>query len=93
LLSAIGVSTRVPAYAPYREHAWVVANDRLKALGWKADATNEEAVVASGVGSWWGRLSAKRRQAIVLGGSATVVAAATTGVIALVRARRRRRSA
>jgi nucleoside-diphosphate-sugar epimerase len=89
-LYALGVSTAVPAYAPYRQHAWVVANDRLKAIGWKAESTNEEAVVASGAGSWWGRLSAKRRQAVVLGGSGAVITAAATGVIALVRAGRRR---
>jgi len=92
LAYGLGLSWAVPSYAPYREHTWVVANDRLKKLGWTATSTNEEAVVASRVGSWWGRLSAKRRQAVILGGSVTVVAAATTGVIALVRARRRRRS-
>ncbi|MBA3654186.1 MAG: NAD-dependent epimerase/dehydratase family protein [Actinobacteria bacterium] len=91
-LYALGLSTAVPSYAPYREHPWVVANDKLKALGWNAEATNEEAVVASGVGSWWGRLSAKRRQAVVLGSSGAVVALATTAVVALVRARRRRRA-
>jgi nucleoside-diphosphate-sugar epimerase len=87
---ALGLSWAVPSYAPYREHTWVVANDRLKNLGWTADASNEEAVVASSVGSWWGRLSAKRRQAVVLGGTVTVVAGATIGVIALVRSRRRK---
>jgi nucleoside-diphosphate-sugar epimerase len=91
-LYGLGVSTAVPVYAPYREHPWVVANDRLKKLGWKAGSTNEEAVVASGVGSWWGRLSAKRRQAVILGSSGAVVVAATAGIVALVRGRRRRRS-
>jgi nucleoside-diphosphate-sugar epimerase len=91
LLYAIGLSTAVPVYAPYREHPWIIANDRLKALGWKAESTNEEAVVASGVGSWWGRQSAKRRQAVVLGSSAAVVVGAAVGVVALVRRRRRRR--
>jgi nucleoside-diphosphate-sugar epimerase len=86
----VGLSSAVPAYAPYRQHPWIVANDRLKALGWRATSTNEEAVVASGVGSWWGRLSAKRRQAVVLGASAAVLGLATTGVVALVRRRRRR---
>ena len=91
VLYALTLSTAVPAYAPYREHPWIVANDRLKALGWKAESSNEEAVVASGVGSWWGRLSAKRRQAVVLGSSGAVVATAAIGVVALVRWRRRRR--
>jgi nucleoside-diphosphate-sugar epimerase len=88
----LGLTGAVPAYAPYRSHAWVVANDRLKALGWKPASTSEEAVVASSVGSIWGRLSAKRRQAVVLGSSGAVVTAAVTGVVALVRRRRRRRA-
>ena len=92
LLWHLGLSAAVPAYAPYRHNSWVIANDRLKALGWTPSASNEEAVVASSVGSWWGRLSAKRRQAVVLGGGASVVALATTGAIALVRGRRRRRA-
>lgn len=90
LLYAVGLSWAVPEYAPYREHPWVIANDRLKALGWQAESSNEEAVVASGVGSWWGRLSAKRRQAVVLGSSAAIVVGATAGVVALVRRRHRR---
>jgi nucleoside-diphosphate-sugar epimerase len=87
----LGLSALVPAYGPYRRHPWVIANDRLKALGWKATSTSEEAVVASGVGSVWGRLSAKRRQAVVLSGSGAVVAAAVTGIVALVRRRHRHR--
>lgn len=87
----LGLSWAVPAYAPYRRNSWVVANDRLKALGWTPASTNEEAVVASSVGSWWGRLSAKRRQGVIAGASVTAVAGVTTGVIALVRGRRRRR--
>jgi nucleoside-diphosphate-sugar epimerase len=92
LIYALGLSTAVPAYAAYREHPWVVANDRLKALGWIAESSNEEAVVASGVGSWWGRLSAKRRQAVVLGSSAALVGLAVGGVVTLVRSRRGRRA-
>jgi nucleoside-diphosphate-sugar epimerase len=88
----LGLTAAVPAYAPYRSHPWVVANDRLKALGWRATSTSEEALVASSVGSVWGRLSAKRRQGVVLGGSGAVVTAAVGAIVSMVRRRRRRRA-
>ncbi|HEX8802619.1 MAG TPA: NAD-dependent epimerase/dehydratase family protein, partial [Acidimicrobiales bacterium] len=40
-----GVSTTPPALLPYTLHPWVVANDRLRAEGWAATVTNEEACV------------------------------------------------
>lgn len=87
-----GVTGAAPAYAPYREHAWVIANDRLKALGWRAGSTSEEAVVASSVGSVWGRLSAKRRQAVVLGGSALSAATVVGGIVTSWRSRAARQA-
>lgn len=36
--------TRIDAYA---RHPWVVANDRLRSTGWRADHSNEEALVAA----------------------------------------------
>jgi UDP-glucose 4-epimerase len=89
---ATGLSTAPPAYAPYRQHAWVVANDKLKALGWQAEYTNEEALVVAGIDSWWGRLSAKRRQVLVLGSSGITAAGAVAGALGLVRRRGRRRA-
>ena len=51
LLSALrwrsGLAPTPPGVVPYTIHPWVVANDRLRALGWRADHTNEEAWVVS----------------------------------------------
>jgi len=30
---------------PYLVHPWVVANDRLRAAGWRPNHTNEEAII------------------------------------------------
>lgn len=88
----VGLTGLAPAYAPYREQSWVIANDRLKALDWRAGSTSEEAVVASSVGSIWGRLSAKRRKVLVLGATAAGAATLVSGVVGLRRRSRRRRS-
>jgi len=36
-----------PSILPYLEHPWVVANDRLKQLGWAPSHSNEEALIAA----------------------------------------------
>lgn len=41
-----------PAAMPYTRHPWVVANDRLRAAGWEADFSNEEAFVVADVGGF-----------------------------------------
>src|SRR5439155_9651298 len=77
-----------PSEVPYLVHPWVVANDRLRALGWAPGHTNEEAVLAC-VGprepaSYW-----KATVAAVAGAGL-----ASTGlVVAGLLRRRRRRSA
>lgn len=42
----IGVGEIPPTVVPYLVHPWVVANDRLRALGWEPWYTNEEAIRA-----------------------------------------------
>ena len=42
---ASGLGDIPPAVVPYLVHPWVVANDRLKAAGWRPQHTNEEAIV------------------------------------------------
>ena len=51
-------------------HPWVVAADRLRALGWSATHTNEEAFVAGHRPSPWATVSPRRRQELALGVSA-----------------------
>ena len=82
---------RRSAVDPYLAHPWAVANDRLKATGWKPDYTNEEAVVATRRGAWWRELSPKRKQEMALGASGGVGAVVLAGVALVVRARRRNR--
>lgn len=71
---------RSPASVAYSAHPWVVANDRLRAEGWKAEHTNEEAWVLSHPGSVLQELGPDRRQLLALGVSGSLVA----GVGALV---------
>jgi UDP-glucose 4-epimerase len=40
-----GLGDIPPSVVPYLVHPWVVANDRLKAAGWRPRHTNEEAIV------------------------------------------------
>lgn len=47
----VGVGEVPPSVVPYLVHPWVVANDRVRALGWAPRYTNEEAI-RSGVASW-----------------------------------------
>jgi nucleoside-diphosphate-sugar epimerase len=77
---------------PYTLHPWVVATDRLKATGWAAAHSNEEAVVDTTEGMPWSRLTPKRRQELALVGAAVGVAGAVVTTVAIVRRIRRRRA-
>lgn len=68
-----------PGLVPYTMHPWVVANDRLRSLGWSPRWTNEEAFVEGTEGSWWSMLTPKRRQELALGSAGV---AATSVVVA-----------
>lgn len=68
----------------YASYPWVVANDRLKATGWRAEFTNEQAFIEVNSGPLWTRLSPKRRQEIALVSTAgTLVGLVVGGVVAL----------
>ena len=41
----LGLAPVHPGVLPYARHPWVVANDRLVALGWSPSSSNEEAYV------------------------------------------------
>jgi nucleoside-diphosphate-sugar epimerase len=47
----LGLGEIPPSVVPYLVHPWVVANDRLRALGWRPTHTNEQALL-EGVASW-----------------------------------------
>lgn len=44
-LWASGVGDVPPSVVPYLTHPWVIANDRLKAAGWRPRHSNEEAII------------------------------------------------
>lgn len=93
LLSAVrfrlGFTRTPPGIMPYITHPWVVANDRIRELGWDASNSNEEAYVAGHDAGPLGNLNAKRRQTLALGATAVAVLAAAAGASWLIRRARR----
>ena len=79
-----------PGLLAHTLHPWVVANDRLRAAGWRPAHSNEEAFVAGHPPSPWADLSPKRRQELALAGAGVVVAGVAAAAVALVRRRRNR---
>ena len=71
-----------PGLTAYLQHPWVVANDKLKALGWEPEFSNEEAYVAGYQPSRFDGVTSKRRQEIALGAAGAAVAAGAFGVAA-----------
>ncbi len=84
-----GLASAPPGIVAYTVYPWVVANDRLRALGWRAENTNEEAFVAAHEAGPLDMLNARRRQQIALGMSAGLVTA-IIGAVAWFVVRRRR---
>ncbi|MFZ4718125.1 MAG: NAD-dependent epimerase/dehydratase family protein [Ilumatobacteraceae bacterium] len=81
-----------PGLRSYTRWPWLVANDRLKAVGWQPSVTNEQAYVEGTEAKWWTMVSPKRRQEISLGGlGAGIVAGVVVMAVVVRRARRRRR--
>lgn len=81
-----------PGLRSYTRWSWLVANDRLKAAGWRPTVTNEQAYVEGTEAKWWTMVSPKRRQEIALGGlGAMLVVLAGIVIRGVRRARARRR--
>lgn len=59
-----------PGLRSYTRSSWLVANDRLKAHGWRPTVTNEQAYVEGTEAKWWTMITPKRRQEITLVGMA-----------------------
>lgn len=70
---------------PYTMHPWVVANDRIKAAGWRPEYTNEEAYVDAHPPAPWSTVSPQTRQDLALAGLAAVIVGAVVGVVLLIR--------
>lgn len=76
---------------PYISHPWVVSSDRLRALGWQATHSNEEAWVVSHEPHPLERLPAGRRQQLLLGVAITGVGASLVALGYLIWRLQRRR--
>jgi nucleoside-diphosphate-sugar epimerase len=80
-----GLGPTPPELVPYTLHPWVVASDRLRAAGWNARLSNEEACVEAHEVGAWATLSPRRRQEIALGVAGAGVAAVAVGGVVAVR--------
>ncbi len=83
-----GVGDTPPSVVPYLVHPWVVASDRLLALGWQPRHTNEETIVETVDARPPSRVPSLRLVAIAAG---VVAAGIATGLALELRRRRRRR--
>jgi nucleoside-diphosphate-sugar epimerase len=81
-----------PGLRSYTREPWLVANDRLKAEGWRPTVTNEQAYVEGTEARWWTMITPKRRQELTLGAMGVLAVALTVGLVSLVRWWRRRSS-
>lgn len=86
---AFGVAPSDPDALLAASGPWVVANDRLRALGWQPSHSNEEAYVDADSGGIWARLTPRHRQQIALGGAATLVVGLLAGGALFLRRRLR----
>ena len=80
-----------PGLRSYTQSPWLVANDRLKAVGWQPTVTNEQAYVEGTEAKWWTMVTPKRRQELALGAMVTAGLALAGGVAWITRWARRRR--
>jgi nucleoside-diphosphate-sugar epimerase len=82
-----------PGLRSYTREPWLVANDRLKAQGWRPTVTNEQAFVEGTEARWWTMITPKRRQELTLGATAVLSLLVTIGVVSSVQRWQRRRRA
>ena len=80
-----GVAPIPPGVVPYTSHSWVIASDRLRALGWAPGYSNEEAWVVSHNPSPFDRFPARRRQELALAIAALGVVSGVGIVVWLLR--------
>ena len=80
-----------PGLRSYTRWPWLVANDRLKAAGWRPTVTNEQAYVEGTEAKWWTMVTPKRRQELSLGALVVAILVALGVTVRLVRRAQRRR--
>ena len=82
-----------PGLVAYVRQPWLVANDRLRAEGWRPTVTNEQAFVEGTEAKWWTMVTPKRRQELALGAMVGAIVLAAVGGVSLGRRWWRRRAA
>jgi len=80
-----------PGLRSYTREPWLVANDRLKAHGWRPTVTNEQAYVEGTESRWWTMITPKRRQELALAGMAVSALGLGRVALSLIHRWRRRR--
>jgi nucleoside-diphosphate-sugar epimerase len=81
-----------PGLRPYTRWPWLVANDRLRAEGWRPRVTNEQAYVEGTEARWFTMLTPKRKQELALGAMVlSLVVGVVASVVGVQAVRRRRR--
>jgi len=91
LLWALRMGPTPPSAGAYASHPWVVASDRLRALGWTPTHTTEEAIVATTDCSALARIPPRRRQELLLASAgALLLGTLATAIALLVRSVRSR---
>ncbi|MEZ5251089.1 MAG: hypothetical protein R2713_18275 [Ilumatobacteraceae bacterium] len=81
-----------PGLRSYTRAPWLVANDRLRAVGWRPTVTNEQAYVEGTEARWWTMITPKRRQELSLGATGAVLVGIAAGAMWVTRWARRRRA-
>ncbi len=80
----LGIRPVPEGIEPYVRHPWVIANDRLRSVGWTARFSNEETYVISTPTPSWA-MSAQRRQEVALGVAGLGLAGVAAASVALAR--------
>ncbi|MCU1397815.1 MAG: hypothetical protein JWN62_924 [Acidimicrobiales bacterium] len=80
-----------PGLRSYTKSPWLVANDRLKGVGWRPTVTNEQAYVEGTEAKWWTMITPKRKQELSLSAMVAASVGLATAVVVIVRRARRRR--
>lgn len=87
--AALGGTGTPEGIRPYLAEEWLLANDRLRALGWAPSRSNEQAYVAAFRAAPWSMIPSGRRQELLLGGLGAVAAGLAVGVGVFARRRHR----
>jgi nucleoside-diphosphate-sugar epimerase len=74
-----------PGLRSYIQEPWLVANDQLKAVGWRPTITNEQAYVEGTEAKWWTMITPNRKQELALGAMVTGLLGMALSIVAIVR--------